>query len=303
MLDLFHMPTQYGNAEISTYFGYISSNVHFQTWQKPRGKSMIDILLVGDGGNGGNGVVGAVSTAAGGGGGGSGSQTRLTMPLHLLPDTLFILLRGSGSGNSSRVAIYPDITAANCLAIASGGGNGGAGSGATAGTAGTAGAAATNATMPLGWAFATTLIGQAGTAGGTTGGSTSLNIPTTGLLVTGGTGGAGLGAAGSTGTIGATLNGGGVFPSMLGGTAGTTATTPAGNGTAGYRPVPNILLGYGGTGGGSTHGSATGAGLYAGKGGDAAPGCGGGGGGGGLTGSTQGTGGLGGPAFCIITCW
>ena len=300
MLDQFHIPTQYGNAEIFTFVGNSTGTVVY-TFNKPRGKSMIDILLVGNGGNGGNGVVGAVSTAAGGGGGGSGTQTRVTMPIHLLPDILFVTLN---FGITSRVGLVPnDTTAANVVVCAGAGGVGGNASGATGGTAGTAGAASNGSIMPLGWAFATSLAGQAGTAGGTTGASTAVAIPTTGLLVTGGAGGAGLGNAGSTGTAGANITGSGVFPTLSGGAAAGSQTTPAGDGQAGYRPVPNILMGYGGSGGGSTGGAATGAGLYAGKGGNGAPGCGGGGGGGGLTGSTQGTGGLGGPAYCVITVW
>lgn len=59
----------------------------------------------------------------------------------------------------------------------------------------------------------------------------------------------------------------------------------------------------GGTGGGSTHGSATGAGLVGARGGAGGRGCGGGGGGGALTGSSQGMFGLGGPGQVIIVSW
>ena len=303
MLDQFHIPTPYGNAEVFTFVGSGTTTTQAPImWQKPRGKSMIDILIVGSAGSGGSGAVGAASTASGGGGGGSGSQTRVTMPIHLLPDVLYLWLPGPGVTSSGAIiTISPDTTAANRVAIGNAGGNGGNASGATAGTAGAAASAATAANMPLGWAFATALAGQAGGIITTSAGAVAL--PTTGLLVTGGGAGAALGAAGSTGTAGGNITGSGVFPTLSGGAAEGSQTTPAGDGSAGYRPVPNLLLGYGGSGGGSTGGAATGAGLYAGKGGNGAPGCGGGGGGGGFTGSTQGTGGLGGPAYCVITVW
>jgi hypothetical protein len=59
----------------------------------------------------------------------------------------------------------------------------------------------------------------------------------------------------------------------------------------------------GGTGGGSTHGTALTTGLVQSNGGDGAPGCGGGGMGGALTASTAGAVGQGGVAFAVITTW
>ena len=306
MLDFSHLASQYGNADVQTFLGDARAPVEgWKVWTKPRGKSMAHILLLGSGGNGGTGVTGAASTAAGGGGGGSGSQTSLTIPLWAVPDRLYMSL--SGGGNiASYIAINPDTaaTSANVLAIAGAGGNGGNASGATAGTAGTAGAVATAATMPLGWMWADqVLAGQAGIAGGTTGSGSALTLPTTGLLVTGGTGGAGVGNAASTGSAAGAITGSGIFPTLAGGAAAGSQTTPAGDGQSGYQPVLGLLRLYGGTGGGSTGGAATGGGLVKSFGGKGMPGCGGGGGGGGFTGSTGGGGGGGGPAFAVIVCW
>jgi len=307
MLDFSHIPTPYGAATVYSFIGTASATTQWTTWSKPRGKSMCNILLVGAGGNGGNGVVGANSTAAGGGGGSSGAQTSITMPLWAIPDTLFLLLANGGTGVISYVAIAPLTTANHVLALANAGANGGNASGATAGTAGGAATAPTAATMPLGWQWAdAALAGQAGIIGGTTVAGAALTLPVTGLIVTGGTGGGGLPAAAAAGTAGGSFTvpaAPSPFPAHAGGATQATATLPANWGANGYRPIAGLLYGYGGTGGGSTHGTATGGGLVASRGGNGAPGCGGGGGGGALTGSTVGGGGLGGPAFCVITCW
>jgi hypothetical protein len=159
--------------------------------------------------------------------------------------------------------------------------------------------------MPLaGLGFYTLIAGQAGIIGNTTGAGAALTLPTTGLLITGGTGGAGVGNAASTGAAGGAFTVAGAFPTHTGGTAAGSQTLPAGNGSNGFdRVINGLSYSYGGTGGGSTGGAATGAGLKAGNGGAGGIGCGGGGGGGGFTGSTQGLGGRGGPSQIIITAW
>jgi hypothetical protein len=317
MLDLSHIPTEYGASDIQTFVGKsdaITNGVMWETWLKPRGKSMCSILLIGNGANGGTGVVGANSVSAGGGGGGSGAMTSITIPIALIPDQLYISLNSGGnaaSGLANYVCIAPPLTAGggapianNTLVIAGGGGRGGNGAAAVAGAAGSAGAIATLATMPLGWQWANiALAGQAGIIGGTTVAGGPLTLPLTGLIVTGGTGGAGLGAAAAAGTAGGTITGVGVFPTIAGGLGTAVATTPPGSGTPGCVPIPKLGYWMGGTGGGSTHGTATTTGLVQSSGGDGARGCGGGGMGGALTGSTVGIVGKGGPAFCIITCW
>lgn len=314
MLDLSHIPTGWSSTDIQYFYGAgTAAGEVWQVWQKPRGKKMIDILLLGKGGNGGTGVVGANNSAAGGGGGGSGGQTRLTMPLHLLPDVLYLSLAGQSATTTlaSYISIAPKLTAGagaptanDTLMIANGGGNGGNASGATAGAAGAAGAVATAATMPLGWQYAGALAGQAGIIGGTAVAGAALTLPTTGLLVTGGTGGGGLPAAASVGAAGGNITGAGVFPTIAGGAGSSTATIAPANGASGLRPVPNLVYFMGGVGSGSTHGSATGAGLVQAYGGHGAYGCGGGGNGGALTGSTvAATVGQGGVALAIITVW
>lgn len=313
MLDFSHIP----GTDVTWLTGAsttaVGTGMTWQAWQKPRGKTMVSILLLGKGGNGGNGVVGANSTAAGGGGGGSGTMATLVMPLALLPDTIFFSLAGQQATTTvaSYVAIYPSIIATpppnHTIMIANGGGNGGNASGATAGAVGAAGSLTgmTAATMPIGWQWSKVLAGQAGIIGATTGSGNALTLPVTGLIVTGGTGGGGLPAAAASGTAG-----GGYtvpaqpspFPAHTAPAVTAVATTPPGNGAGGYK-LPGLLYFYGGLGGGSTHGTATTTGLVGAYGGNGAFGCGGGGGGGALTGSTQGIGGFGGPALAIITCW
>jgi hypothetical protein len=86
-----------------------------------------------------------------GDGGGSGAQTTVTIPMHLLPDTLTVEVGCGGTGAAagatgttgtvSRVGVYgTNATANNVIAIAQAGAGGGGGSGTAAGTAGSAGA-------------------------------------------------------------------------------------------------------------------------------------------------------------------
>ena len=310
MLDVSHIPVSTGIADVQTFTGdAIAVGTAWKTWTKPRGKSMLHISLVGAGGNGGTGVVGANSTAGGGAGGQSGAITSLIVPLWFLPDTLFLSLSGrkpTATANfASLIAIAPVNTANNILAFANGGLHGGNASAGTGGTVGTAAAIATAANMPLGWPFITSVCfaSQVGTAGGAAVTAANLTLPTTGAFVTGGTGGGGLPAAAATGTNGGNITGAGIFPTLVGGTGSATATVPADWGKAGMQPIARLGYSFGGTGGASTHGTATGAGLVQSNGGDGALGCGGGGRGGALTGSTVGTVGWGGAAFAVLTCW
>jgi hypothetical protein len=147
------------------------------------------------------------------------------------------------------------------------------------------------------------LAAQVGTAGGAAIAAAALNQPSSGAFVMGGTGGGGLPGAAASSTGGGNINVVNVFPALQGGQGSATATNPADNGKAGFRPIAGLGYFYGGTGSASTHGTATGGGLVQGRGGDGAIGCGGGGMGGALTGSTVGTVGFGGAAFAILTCW
>ena len=307
MLDVAHLPTQYGNADVQIFTGKSAvSGASWETWMKPRGKSMISILLIGKGGNGGSGVTNA-GGAAGGGGGGSGSMTSLTMPLILLPDALFLSLAGQSSSASllSYISISP-ATGAGCLIAAGGGGNGANGSSGTGGAGGTAGAAQAASVWPLGYAWGNlNLAGQAGSTGSNSNGSgTFLALPTTGLLCTGGTGGGAMANTVSTaGGNGGAITGAGSLYGAAGGAAAPNATTPPGNGVSGCNLFSNGFFSRGGTGGGGIYNVPTGAGLVQSTGGHGYYGSGGGGGGGAYTGNTAGGGGQGGPAIAFITCW
>lgn len=302
MLDLQHLASS-TKADVQVFTGEGTGVA--KAWQKPRGVSMLYILALGRGGAGGNGAVGAASAAAGGGGGASGSQTTLLIPAIFLPDTLYI--HASTSLSNTSVAIYPSTgspTSRDVVVMAYAGNNGGNASGATAGAAGTLPVAVTAADMPLyGMGRTNILGGQAGVIGSVSATGTSVTLPTTGLIVTGGASGGGLAnTGGGISRAGGNITGAGVFPTLEGGVLGGTGFPP-GNGSAGIRPIPNLNYFYGGSGGASSHPDATGAGLVGGYGGDGAPGCGGGGGGGALTGSTQGLGGKGGPGLVVIISW
>lgn len=303
MLDFSHIPTAYPHATVE-YFQFPRTSVNpsaLGNWLKPRGKSMAHIILVGAGGNGGNGAIGANSAAAGGGGGASGTQTSITVPLWAIPDVLYFV---GGSGSIS-IGLSSAPVLQDTLISASYGNNGGNASGATAGAAGavpTTPSVASN--MVLAGPWIENIIGaQTGIIGGVAVAGAALTLPTSGLLVTGGTGGGGLPAADAAGTNGGAFTVAGIFPAHAGGAGAAAAGTVPGSGGNGYSPIAKLLYGYGGTGGGSTHGTATGAGLQQSSGGNGAPGCGGGGSGGALTGSAAGVAGLGGPSFCIITTW
>ena len=84
MRDYLHIPEN-GNSDVQIFVGNSqTAGGSWQVWDKPRGKSMVNIQLTGKGGNGGLGIV--ASPFPGGGGGGSGGQTSITIPLALLPD-------------------------------------------------------------------------------------------------------------------------------------------------------------------------------------------------------------------------
>lgn len=272
-------------------------------WQRPRGATMAHIFCVSFGGNGGNGFASASGgSAGGGGGGGSSNQTTLIVPLLLLPERLYVTHSTAALG--SWVSVEPVYTTTSNVLIRASSGNGG--TTATSGTGAGGGSGASVAIisqMPLaGLGVYHMLAGQNGASGGSTGAGSDVSLPTTGLCVTGGGGGGGHGTG--SGGAGGRITGVGVYPTLPGGLATGVATTPGGNGQEG-RNLGDALVEFfcGGTGGGASHSSATGAGLYAGNGGAGYFGCGGGGGGSLITGATGGQGGLGGPGLIIITAW
>lgn len=307
---LFGVPESH-QADVQTFnANSIVAGQNYSTWVKRPGTSMVMICCWGGGGAGGNGVIGAVSTAGGGGGGASGSQTVVLMPSILLPDTLYVSVGYGGqvpaaAGIATRVAVAPNDSNGGAVIASAIGGNGGAnGSGATNGAAGAAGTIPTATNMALA-IFSSILVNQAGSAAGAVG--VSLAAPLTGLLVTGGTGGAALGASGQLGGAGGNITVGvatTTYQGIGGGSGATTGTNKPGNGSNGTDMIlRGLQMSFGGTGGGSSHGSATGTGLVGGIGGKGGIGCGGGGGGAALTGSTGGTGGQGGNGQVIIVSW
>lgn len=277
-------------------------------WRKRPGATMVTIFALGAGGGGGNGTVGAVSTAGGGGGGGSGSQVYIEIPAFLVPDTLFVSVGVGGQGNGatggrSIVQLAPGTySAQNALFVETKGGTGG-NSGAGGGSSGTGGGVGAIGNNPLASCAFVTYAGQDGNSAPGPGSPSNKNLPVTGLRVSGGCAGAGLNGSGVAGSVGGVFTNpdARAFPTTVGGTAGSTATTPGGAGSNGFEMVKGYWCG--GTGGGSSHGSATGAGLVGGMGGNGGIGSGGGGGGGALTGSVQGLGGKGGDGLVIITQW
>lgn len=327
MLDVSHIPSEYGsNIQIFKATSVVAG-VTWQAWTKPRGASMIHIMLLGGGGAGSAGAANAASTAAGGGGGGSAAQSIAIFPAHVLPDILYVSVGVGGvgtanatgtSGIASYVSLRPLSTPVNHLLMQANGGSAPASrpTNATAGVAGAAGTVTTIANCPgaglgqFAWGTSATnvsLLGQIGAVGGTTGAGVNITLPVTGLLVTGGASGAGLGGVNSAGSLGGgwTVPAGGFFfPASFTQIAATNTNAPGNMGSNGFSFLNKMFYHYGGTGGGSGGLAASGAATASGgAGGAGGIGCGGGGGGGGFTGATNGQGGNGGDGICIITCW
>ena len=303
------------------YANAAATNVGWQTYIVPPNATMLNILLLGGGGGGGGGFVGGVN-AAGGGGGGCAASIRITVPAAFLPPTLYLSIgyggaggaggvsAGAGAGGSlgiaSRISIYPDATANHCLLIANAA-NGGNAGGNNAGGAGGGGAITSTAPdRPLGGlGIISALAGQNGTSAGITTFPAAYTLTPT-IVTNAGTGGGPVPGTGIVGFRGGNYTvpvGNLFFPPNEGGPGAATTTTPGSNGSNGINFVKDLTYFYGGTGGGSTHGSATGAGLVAGNGGAGGYGCGGGGGGAAFTGGQGGAGGKGGDGLAIIYAW
>jgi hypothetical protein len=245
MLDVFGIPT----TQTSNYQEFFATG----DWIKPRGASMVRILLVGAGGGGGSGG----GSANGCGGGGGGSLTNWLGPALFVPDQLRAVVGVGGASNSNggassvvyqRFGVDP-VSGTGYTLLSANGGTGGT----TAVTAGAGGVAFT------GSPFAATGLWNSlvGTNGGVGGGPSDNGGLVTGLSTTapflGGGGGAGA-AAGTGGQVGfdAALVLAGLYPTLPSTTAG--GTIPGRNGRSIFRPN---LLGFGGTGG-TTNGSNTG---------------------------------------------
>jgi hypothetical protein len=262
MIDLLHLPKPTtGNAD---YFIGKSSTLgqSWETWEKPRGITMIRFICIGGGGSGGNGFASATTTArGGGGGGGSGGYSSVVLPAILIPDTVYISagrggIVGAGMGSYVTVIPYTGLTAIYTLCYANGGSAGGNGAAGAVGALGAAAPIATRAnTLLSGYGELILYAGSQGSTGGAVAGgnSTAITYPVTGLLLSGGCGGGG-GATGTGGTAGVAITTPGslLFPSISAGTNGS----PGGVGGTGielYQP----LLSTGGGGGGASNSATT----------------------------------------------
>ena len=315
MLDVLNLPKPQ-NGYIDYFYNTGASTALtvqtpvWQTWEKPRGISMIHITCIGGGGGGRSGWCADSITRSGGGGGGSGGFSMLLIPAVFLPDVLYVSVGSGGAGGVSittaasttgmaasdgtfsSVNIAP-TNAATYIACFANAGAGAANILVGANTAGAGGSAA-NALNALisGLGQLTALAGHAGLSGPTTTPG-SLIYPTTGLLLSGGGCGGG-GSNNSGGSITApTQTSFSLIPTRNGGTQ-----SPGDDGLSLSRPLMSI----GGAGGGSSS-SITAGGGSGGRGGNGGLGCGGGGGGAGPSGTGSGAGGNGGDGLVVIQCF
>ena len=296
MIDLFNLPAPQ-SADIQIF--NVPYSIAPPVWRKPRGCTMAYLFALGGGGGGGGGAQAASGNRGGGGGGGSSAQCSLTVPIWLLPDTLFIYVGAGGAGGAvnaaggggamSYVSMKPDVSAFVNVVLRAGSvtaTGGGFGSGTGVGSAGAAGTATAVTQMIFGsLGHFIPLIGQAGTAGGAIAGGngSAVTLPTNGAVTTGGTGGAGTNSAdfagGGYNSVGDTLVSE-IRPIGASGSCGFTCWKPFYN--FGGRGGASDPAGPGGTGGFAAYGS---------------------GGGGGGAGTTGGVGGKGGDGLIIIACW
>jgi hypothetical protein len=307
MLDVLNLPKPQ-NGYIDYFFGHADKiSGPWQTWEKPRGISMIDITCIGAGGGGRSGWCADSTTRSGGGGGGSGGFTKLLIPAMVLPDVLYLLVGKGGAGGvsiftaasttgmsgangiGSFVSIAPSTAAIYTACFANGGGGGSILSvGTNAGGGGGSVATQTSALMSgLGQFFA--LAGQTGAAGPTAS-ATALAYPTTGLLLSGGGGG-----GGSTFSSGAVT-----APTYTSFVLVPTRTAPIGQPGNDGISLSQPLMSIGGAGGDASSGTTTVSGK---RGGNGGIGCGGGGGGAGPSVPGSGAGGSGGDGLVIIQCF
>jgi len=306
MFDPFAIPTKYRqNVQIFKPTG--STNLTgLQSWQKPKGVSMVMMLAVSGGGGGGGGTAGAALTLrAGGGGGACSGVSRFICPAFVLPDELYVQVGQGGTGGasgangtagtnslilSSKTNALPNIILASQVNAPGGG--------LAAGTGGTVPTVAV--TQPIhtygNWA---SIVGLVGGAGGSGAAGTTITAWAA-IPFSPGAGGAGTAAigtafAGGAQTATALFDYGnqGYHPAGAGGIcAGGVAGAKGNAGKQSTTPFFNS----GGSGGGSSDAGAGG------DGGNGGIGCGGGGGGAGVTGSA-GRGGNGGPGIVIIISW
>ena len=267
MLDIFNTPTPQG-ANYQAFYGGGSLN---QTWIKPRGASMVRMLLIGAGGGG-----ASSSVSTGGGGGGSGVVTEWIGPAIFIPDQLSITVGAGGSsgnaGTSTQIR-YQGKSSTTYLILTANAGNAGSGT-----SGGTAVSAASNNYFGASGIFKST-AGQAGANAGS-----NITASTTTFL----SGGAGGGNATTAQGFAVLCNYG--YPTIAGG-----AALAGGNGRDGFFLTQPIMIGAGGSGGGGSTSAAGGIGGIGGI------GCGGGGAGACTSGTSLG--GKGGDGAVFIWSW
>src|ERR1041385_4783253 len=105
MFDALNLPGR-PNADLQQFTRPCTAhNTQWETWRKPRGVSMCQVITIGGGGGGGGGFSGASGTArGGGGGGGSSSMTVLTIASIWLPDVLYVQVGAGGIGGGPGLA-------------------------------------------------------------------------------------------------------------------------------------------------------------------------------------------------------
>jgi hypothetical protein len=302
MLDFGHLPKPLtGTVDYFPGFSTTDGGA-WEVWNKPRGCTFIRILTIGGGGGGGRGGAanGAATSAGGGGGGASSGMTTLTIPAIFVPDRLYVSSGTGGAGGSSGagsagipsiVAIAPANVNIYILCYAKEGTGGGLGSNTTitGGAGGTGGSTAAISTANQGFqGHFNAIVGQNGANGGS-----SITYPTTGLLLSGGSGGGTINASVTTtaGNINAPASQTSVYTLFQ--TLTATLFTDGKAGVELYQP----LMSCGGVGGGSV--------ITGGRrGGDGGFGSGGGGGGASTAnGASGGRGGNGGPGLVVIQTW
>ena len=254
------------------------------TWTKPAGASVVEIIAIGGGGGGGGGQLrAATNIRAGGTGGGGGAVTRSIVPASLLSATESITVGDGGTGGAAQTTTTGlgadgnpgQASSFGAWAYAGGGGGG-------------KGANGSNDIQPG--------IAGAGLFAGAVGGDTTTTAGAVGGTASGGGGGGGGGTSpvGSTSSNGGTGGAGPIWVSSLAGGAGGTGGAGS-NGTGTTAGAP-----FAGAGGGGGASSGTGQGFDGGNGGSYG---GGGGGGGGGTVTASGGGGNGSSGIVVVVTY
>ena len=309
MIDYFNFTNNDKNFQI--FYG-VGSGV-WQTWQKPRGCTFVEIFTIGGGAGGSSGYtdVSGSGTRFGGGGGGSSAIVSGVFFANFLPDTLYISVGMGGfgqtqssigtSGELSFVSTQPTSAATANLLLISGTipptcSNTQAG--------GAASTVFTQGTALLSYLGVITAVAGAAGATGANNASPANAVAAATNILTGGAGGGSVRSVGNVTLASGGLQGSGFIPTIAGGVSGSLGVDGQDGLSMPYYNFPSTqnmreaMVFIGGLGGGASHLS------NGGNGGNGSYGCGGGGGGGSTTGNgIGGRGGNGGDGLVIITCW